>query len=250
MNLLLIAHDFDFSNKDGIGRVSYEFNSTLNAFNYPHQTLSYGEMSALKRDIILPTKIRKINPDIIHLLQPEGGSFAFKAKKGVIKILTLHDSPGAKLHYTKNAVLSWYDIRRKDIAIRNADILICVSSLIKEGVVDYINKKGYKNKIIKVINLGLDKKFIFEPAYYGLRKDFVYIGSIHFPEKNIEDLLELYKLIITKSPNSYLHIFTSSPNPISHLKDKTDIPIYLDHKPFDDTKGIILHYQKSDEGNV
>jgi glycosyltransferase involved in cell wall biosynthesis len=133
-------------------------------------------------------KLSKIN----HFLQPEIFYF-IPEMKNKINIVTVHDLvllEGLKdIHNFYELVRKILLIKRFNHALKKADFFIADTQQTKEELL----KKGIDESKIKVVNLGVDKKFKIIRKF-GRRKNIIgYVGSYN-PRKRVDKLLKDWKI--------------------------------------------------------
>ncbi|MGC8622847.1 MAG: glycosyltransferase [Candidatus Micrarchaeia archaeon] len=211
MKIALVGHDFNFSNKDGVSRYSYELYKRLQKSNTVFVYEAKSKMGFVAN--ILPgfkryfigTKIDE-DVDIVHLTYPN----AIYARTKAPYAVTWHDAS----IFTRYAV---YNPLNPDFyhylgvvlpALRNtgrAQGITYNSEETRKSLVPYIGK--CENKINEVILHAIDDAFIKEKVQEGRdRSDFVYVGSVQYSHKNIPFLISAFKKAETGS--NKLYIFT------------------------------------------
>jgi len=175
--------------KGGIPRYTYELIKRIPS-NHIDMTPVFGKTILQKTYNVLfkrrPYFLKHINliSKVNHFLQPE----LFFNIRGVTKIVTIHD---LVILYGLRDVHNLYEMARKILltkrfkdALKNADFFFADSEQTKNELVEF----GIDPSRIKVVNLGVDKKFRpIKP--YRKRKNFIgYIGSFN-PRKRVDKLL-------------------------------------------------------------
>ncbi len=119
--------------------------------------------------------------------------------------------------------------------------IICNSSQTLSGLKDYFSGIGLYDpkKIYRVIPLAIGEEFIRAKVWRGKRRDFGYVGSIHFKHKNLSGLLAAFDKI-AKGSGERLHIFTSSPGAEEILDENLSKFRNLSRT------NVILHYRAPD----
>jgi glycosyltransferase involved in cell wall biosynthesis len=221
IKVLLVSKEFDAKDVDGIGRASYEIYTHMGRirsvgklalkdftgkYNNPlAQGLSkvFGEGRALK-------EVGRVRPDIIHSMAPDHATM-FKAHAR-LKVLKWNDM----LVYDRlrhSSGLHWLKYRFKialwEEAHRSADVFLDVSTQTQKEREAYFGSE----KPSYVVADGLDDIFLKSKVWTGARRDFVYVGSVEYRNKNIEGLLEFMSLFQKAGhEDAALHIFTSTHN--------------------------------------
>ncbi len=210
----MVGSDFDFSAKDGISRYAHELYTQLRAgnkiFTYESRKPDnfFGDMAKGLKRYFAGLRIRE-NVDIVHVMYPNA---AFPLSKAP-KVLTWHDSSVFERHKTYNPLKKdfyhWLGVVLP--ALKNtgaADGIIYPSEEAKNDVERYLG--NLDNKLRTVIHEGIDDVFIKERVSHNAgRKDFVYIGSVRYPHKNIPLLISAFEKA-AKGAND-LYIFTPTP---------------------------------------
>jgi len=261
LEITLIGNDFDERLHDGIGRYSHELYKNLLRLGYEPYAISVDDLfknpilnnipkiryfyRIYKRLTVGRKKVKKVKTEILHLMSPETSIVVGKTQAKAI-CTTWHDNM-LLTRYTKGLkykVINKYQTYGAYRAYKISDAIISVSSQTQQEMQDYFKQKGLYDdtKIYKIISLGVDDVFLNKEPYKGDRQDFVYIGAINFPHKNLDGLLEAFSDILLKYPEQYLHIFTPSNNAQGILEKA--LSTYLDERMH---RQVILHYRASDE---
>jgi len=255
--ITLIGNDFDERLHDGIGRYSHELYQNMLKLGYKPYAISLDDL--VKKSILrnIP-KIRiykrfsgrkiveKIDTDILHLTAPHISIAVGKTHAKAV-CTTWHDNMlftrYAKAGF-KNKIFNKYETYLGHRAYLISDAITSNSSKTQQEMQDYFKQRGLYDdtKIYKVISHGVDNTFLNKEPYKGNRQDFVYIGAINYPHKNLGGLLETFSDILLKYPEQHLHIFTPSNNAQSILEKA--LSTYLDARMH---KQVILHHRASDE---
>jgi glycosyltransferase involved in cell wall biosynthesis len=219
IKVLLVSKEFDAKNVDGIGRASYEiythmskvrkvYKLALKDFSGKHNNPIAQAVSKIAFEGPAFDEIRKIRPDIIHPMAPDHANVLRAEAK--LKVLKWNDmlvydrfkqARGVyKLKY-KFKIALW------EQANRDADVFLDVSTQTKKEREAYFgdDKPGY------VVADGLDDIFLKSKIWKGERKDFLYIGSVEYDNKNVSGLLKFWSLLQAGGhKDQILHIFTST----------------------------------------
>ena len=210
MKIALVSNDFNFRLKDGISRYSYELYKYLSrkheVFLYTFEEAgSFWENVSRGLKRLVGIRIRE-DVDLVHLFYPNA-VFPITAKPVIV---TWHDTDlftRYRSHPFSPEFYHWLGVVWP--AIRNtkrADGLIYVSDETKRALAKYMNS-GLSGKQHKVIPNGIDQEFVEARILKGVdRKDFVFVGSVHFAHKNVAFLI---KSFVEASPKGHdLYIFT------------------------------------------
>ncbi len=210
----MVGHDFDFSAKDGISRYSHELYAHLRKGNkiYKYESKNGAGffsniMPGLRRHFV-GVKIEE-DVDIVHLMYPNTTYAITSAPYAV----TWHDASifqRYKTYYPFNA--SFYHYLRVVLpALKNtkrAQGLTYNSEETRESLIKYIGR--CEDKVNEVILHGIDDIFIKERVSHSEdRGDFVYVGSVQYPHKNIPFLISTFNK--AETGKNKLYIFTPTP---------------------------------------
>ncbi|MGC8496256.1 MAG: glycosyltransferase [Candidatus Micrarchaeia archaeon] len=210
MKIALVGHDFDFSSKDGISRYSYELFTRLKKHNkvsaYEHKK-GVGFVGNIVPGLHRYTVGIKVDDaDIVHLMYPN----TTYVRSSAPQALTWHDASIFNRYKTFNIFSSdmyhWLGVALP--ALRNtnrANGITYNSEETRKSLIPYIGK--YLDKPNEVITHGIDDAFIKSKIDHNIeRKDFVYVGSVQYPHKNIPLLIKSFESANTG--NNMLYIFT------------------------------------------
>ena len=166
MKIALVGQDFDFSSKDGISRYSYELFTRLKKHNRV-STYEHKRGAGFVGNIVPGLQTFNIfSSDIYHWL-------------------------GVVLPALRNT--------------NRANGITYNSEETRKSLIPYIGK--YLDKPNEVITHGIDDAFIKSKIDHNIeRKDFVYVGSVQYPHKNIPLLIKSFESANTG--NNMLYIFT------------------------------------------
>lgn len=214
MKIALVGHDFDFSAKDGISRYSNELYNYLRksnkVFTYEAKSRSGFTSSifhGLKRYFV-GLKIEE-DVDIVHLTYPNTVFAITKAPYAV----TWHDASIFNRHKTYNPLSGGFYHYLGVVlpATKNtnrAQGLTYNSEETRKNLIPYIGK--CESKVNEVISHAIDDVFIKEKIIKNAnRRDFVYVGSVQYPHKNVPFLISEFNKADTG--NNKLYIFTPTP---------------------------------------
>ncbi len=210
MRIALVSNDFEFRIKDGISRYSYELynylkkNNEIYLYTFKEVASNFLSNVSLGIERIFGTKIDN-SVDIVHVLYPNA---IFPITKKPV-VVTWHDadvftrykaSPFSPRFY------HWLGVVLP--ALRNtkrSNGIVYVSEETKYEVDKYIRK--YSNKDYAIVPNGIDQAFIDAKVKRGVeRRDFVFVGSVHFAHKNVHFLIRSF---VEASPkDNDLYIFT------------------------------------------
>ncbi|MGC8647834.1 MAG: glycosyltransferase [Candidatus Micrarchaeia archaeon] len=248
MRVLLVGHDFDFSEAGGISRYSNELFNGLRK-RVELGTIATGGIPRPLR-VLMPIVVRGY--DIVEAVYPD----VAKIIKGNAKMVTMwHDlrlitkyatSTQAKLH---PKLVERYNIANRIIRYwtlsnyANSEAVIANSTKTMNEVVSYVKNVGVYDpkKLYRTIPLGIDDKFIRAKVWYGERQDFVYIGDIHVKNKNFVGLIEAFDSIVGVAGDARLHIFTKSAGAEEFVREYTSKAKHIKDR------NITLHLHATDE---
>ena len=148
--------------------------------------------------------------DIIHAMAPDHATVLKMPAKA--KIVTWHDMGLYDRYSAASGVYRLkygFKMRLWEQAYENADVIVNVSTQTMEEV----RKQFGSGKPLYVINNCLDDQFLNTRVWRGVRKDFVYVGSIDYINKNFEGMLAFASKIAANGSMAKLHIFTASQIP-------------------------------------
>ncbi len=246
MKVLLVGHDFDFSSGDGISRYSLEIFKGLKKY-VDVETIATGKMPRPARALF---NLNVKDADIVHLMYPN----VAKVNKGTAKmVVTWHDLRVFNKYLEEGQyrvqpkLVERFNIANSIIkrwTIENykaTDAIVLNSSQTQKELQAYLSAHNEydANKKYMVTPLGVDLAFLRTRVWDGERRDFVYMGSIHFRHKNLTGLLHVFNKIAEKS-DAKLHIFTFSPDAQNILT--TTMKAFKNLS----TSNVILHYRAGD----
>ncbi len=266
MKILLIGQDFDFSSGDGISRASYEIYQRLKQNNEVDILAQFPKESKTSKT----TTIQKILFRTKEVLNAYFHIFSESNMKEYDVVVFMHPCVFyVNLNSNSRKVLLWHDnltfdrVKESSIfslvgirwrmdkrllisSLKRADAVICVSSAAREMLDKVYNEVGalydgeQDAQEVYTVNVGIDDKFVREKPYTGKRKDFVYIGAIHFSHKNIDGLIRAFSQIAEHKEEQKLHIFTPTENAEEILQE------YLNR--YSNLQGkVVLHKKATDE---
>ncbi|MGC8730627.1 MAG: hypothetical protein ACP5RP_04590, partial [Candidatus Micrarchaeia archaeon] len=220
MRTLIVAYSFE--NLSGIDRYSKLLDAGLIANHYEHDRFAYGQIkiNPILRIFKLPNEVRKYEPDIIHLTQPHGYEAFLHTK--AIKVLTWHDN----MIFTRKGMRQVYNIYRGETAIKLADVITFNSKKSMFELEKYCRERHIQleDKLLSVNPIPIDDIWIKQKINKDIeRRDFTYVGAIHYPHKNLSGLLFAFANILEEIPSMqkpFLNIFTASPNPRKIIAEK------------------------------
>ncbi|MHB1766156.1 MAG: glycosyltransferase [Gammaproteobacteria bacterium] len=255
-----------FNRNDGIGRISRElYNNLVSIRDGNINKLDLELYSGInpnpisqfigkQREFKAFKFVKEFNPSIVHAQAPDHASvLAYPAPR---RILTwedtvvydrLKESSGLlHLKYLYKAIL-WNE------AFYNADVIIDISTITKKNREKMTGKKRRSH----VVPIGVDNVFLNSKIWKGERKDFVYVGSVEYANKNIPLLFKFMSMLNEKlKPKPRLHIYTSTHDAeyyVTDLMELYNVNLVL-HKNRPDkeiceslsTKVALLHFAKSE----
>jgi glycosyltransferase involved in cell wall biosynthesis len=206
MKITLVAHYIDQSVGHGIGRYSYNVYSEMKRRDLLAGTISsrspfaFRGKSFLDLAFAIPLRVFLSNQpsDIYHFLEPALGH-ALPLRKNKKSVTTIYD-----LNYFRAAKTIPAQILARAIksSCMNSDMLIAISSLTKQDVVETF---GIEEKKIKVTVLGADPRF--RPN--RVPHDEFTIGYVgRFDEnKDVQFLLRSYAIFEKRNPGSKLVLY-------------------------------------------
>ncbi|MGC8652101.1 MAG: glycosyltransferase [Candidatus Micrarchaeia archaeon] len=211
MRIAMVGDDFDFSAKDGISRYAYELYVRLRKSNTVSTYISrkpdnfVGDMAVGLKRYFYGVKISEPT-DIVHVIYPNAIYPVSKAPR----VVTWHDASIFERHKTYNPLKKdfyhWLGVVLP--ALKNTSAaagVIYPSEEAKRSVESYV--RGLESKLSAVIHEGIDDRFINEKVLHNKeRKDFIYVGSLRYPHKNIPVLLDSFARA-SKGKND-LYLFT------------------------------------------
>ena len=145
-------------------------------------------MRLLWLQMVLPFKLRRLNPTLLYSTVPEG-----ILNPHIKQIITLHDLIPVK-YPEINPRWKYYYYYSLPIMLKNSQAVICISENTKSDIITYY---GVKDKPIYVIYAGLNRQQFYPrengtvKKRYGLTNYLLYIGDIR-PYKNLERSLEAF----------------------------------------------------------
>lgn len=246
MTDLLISKGFD--RKDGIGRASQELYTHLSRIRkiekldlqrfsgrHSNPLMQYLGKLGEKRALAL---IKIINPRVLHALAPDHASLLrYRAR---LRVLTWHDMVLYERLAERNGLLLGMKYKEKTRlwreAYANTDVIIDVSTKTKR-----LRERRFGRKKSYVIQNGISEDFLREKVWHGERKDFVYIGSVEYRNKNMAGLLALMDMLKAEKEKPKLHIFTATSNTADYIPKRNDVIL---HKNATDAE-IIQRLRKS-----
>ncbi len=219
IKVLLVSKEFDAKSVDGIGRASYEICRHMSSIRKV-ETLSLKDyagkhtnpiaqgLSAIFSESSAIRATERMKPDVIHSMAPDHAT-PLKAHAR-LKVLKWNDM----LVYDRlrhSSGLHWLKYKFKialwEEAHRLADVLLDVSTQTQKEREAYFGNE----KPSYVVADGLDDIFIKSNIWKGERKDFVYVGSVEYGNKNIPGLLKFLSMFQEAGhEDAALHIFTST----------------------------------------
>jgi len=211
MRVVLIGSkgDFEIENKGlGIQTYMYELANRLKTQNVDLHLVEAGKLPIIGNSLsyFVMNGFRNFNKyDIIHSLDVKP-FIPFRKNNKAIWIATIHDFwpilyqdayIGEKT--LKNIIYIKYVVKLGLLSSLKADFLIANSSLTKQIAIE---KFGYDKNRIKVVNSGLNEKFIIPIKIHKGKKGnnfkVGYIGAFR-PNKNLEFAIESFKKIRDKN---------------------------------------------------
>jgi glycosyltransferase involved in cell wall biosynthesis len=210
MRVVLIGSkgDFEIENKGlGIQTYMYELANRLKTQNVDLHLVEAGKLPiGNSLSYFVMNGFRNFNKyDIVHSLDVKP-FIPFRKNNKAIWIATIHDFwpilyPDAYIgkKTLKNIIYIKYVVKLGLLSSLKADFLIADSSLTKQTAIE---KFGYDKNRIKVVNLGLNEKFIIPLSINKGKKDdgfkVGYIGAFR-PNKNLEFAIESFKKVRDKN---------------------------------------------------
>jgi glycosyltransferase involved in cell wall biosynthesis len=246
MKVIMVGHDFDFSAGDGISRYSFEVFKGVRK----RADVETIEVGGTPRPLRALRTIDARGADIVHLMYPDVSRVNIGRARMVImwhdnRVFTKYASESQ--HRSKPKLAERLGIAKwiiRNLAVGNyvkSSAIICNSSQTLGELREYFSGIGLfdPKKIYRVIPLAIGDEFIRTKVWRGRRKDFGYVGSIHFRHKNLSGLLAVFDRIAERG-GARLHIFTSSPGAEAILDE--NLPRFRNLS----RANVILHYKAPD----
>ncbi|MBT6690757.1 glycosyltransferase family 4 protein [Candidatus Parcubacteria bacterium] len=161
----------------------------------------------LKEQIVLPAILREINPDLVHF--PHFNVPILYRGKFVV---TIHDLIMTKFPSRRASTLSKFGFKFKygmyekviKHAIKRAQRVIAVSDFTAQDIKKYFKLNETQANKIKVVYEGVTvSNGQANPDIKLPNKFFIYVGNA-YPHKNLEWLIEVFKLFLEKHPSYHL----------------------------------------------
>ncbi|HSB47811.1 MAG TPA: glycosyltransferase family 1 protein [Candidatus Bilamarchaeum sp.] len=209
MKVTLVAHYLDQSVGHGIGRYSYNVYSEMERRGILGGTICSRSPFSFRGkpflDLVFAIPARALlfggKPDLYHFLEPALGYAIspLRRKSGKKVATTIYD-----LTYFRNArtINARIIARAIKASCMNSDMLIAISSLTKQDVVETF---GLEKEKIRVTVLGADERFRPERAPHGTYT-IGYIGRFD-ESKDVPFLLRAYSIFEKENPGSRLVLY-------------------------------------------